>query len=34
MKLVGSMDVSEIQEIFNELELLFNSPTFEAVTEI
>lgn len=34
MRLVSSMDVSEIQEIFNELELLFNSPTFEAVTEI
>lgn len=34
MRLVSSMDVLEIQEIFNELELLFNSPTFEAVTEI
>ncbi len=34
MKLVASMDVSEIQEIFNELELLFNSPTFETITQI
>jgi len=34
MRLVSSMDVLEIEEIFNELELLFNSPTFEAVTEI
>lgn len=34
MRLVSCTDVTEIQEIFNELELLFNSPTFEAVTEI
>lgn len=34
MRLISSMDVLEIEEIFNELELLFNSPTFEAVTEI
>jgi len=34
MKLVASMDVSEIQEIFNELELLFNSPTFETITQL
>lgn len=34
MRLVSCTDVVEIQDIFNELELLFNSPTFEAVTEI
>ncbi|MCL9980673.1 MAG: tRNA dihydrouridine synthase DusB [Bacteroidia bacterium] len=34
MRLVSCTDVNEIQDIFNELELLFNSPTFEAVTEI
>lgn len=34
MRLVSCMDVVEIQDIFHELELLFNSPTFEAVTEI
>jgi len=34
VRLVSSTDVKEIQEIFKELELLFNSPTFEAVTEI
>lgn len=34
MRLVSCTDVIEIQDIFNELELLFNSPTFEAVTEI
>ncbi len=34
MRLVSCTDVIEIQHIFNELELLFNSPTFEAVTEI
>jgi len=34
MRLVSCTDVNEIQDIFNELELLFNSPTFGAVTEI